>query len=58
MPETYSFTVNGNVIETDKDKSLLRFLRDDMKLKSVKDGCSQGACGTCTIIVDGKATRA
>ncbi|MGP1410372.1 MAG: selenium-dependent xanthine dehydrogenase [Peptoanaerobacter stomatis] len=58
MPETYSFTVNGNVIETDKDKSLLRFLRDDMKLKSVKDGCSQGACGTCTIIVDGNATRA
>lgn len=58
MPETYSFMVNGKEIETDKDKSLLRFLRDDLKLKSVKDGCSQGACGTCTVIVDGKATRA
>ena len=54
----YSFTVNGKVVETEKEVSLLRFLRDDLKLKSIKDGCSQGACGTCTIIIDGKATRA
>ena len=54
----YSFTVNGKLVETEKDVSLLRFMRDDLKLKSIKDGCSQGACGTCTIIIDGKATRA
>ena len=54
----YSFTVNGKLVETEKESSLLRFLRDDLKLKSIKDGCSQGACGTCTIIIDGKATRA
>ena len=54
----YSFTVNGKVVETEKEVSLLRFLRDDLKLKSIKDGCSQGACGTCTIIINGKATRA
>ena len=54
----YSFTVNGKLVETEKEVSLLRFLRDDLKLKSIKDGCSQGACGTCTIISDGKATRA
>lgn len=54
----YSFTVNGKLVETEKEVSLLRFLRDDLKLKSIKDGCSQGACGTCTIIIDGKATRA
>ena len=54
----YSFTVNGKLIQTEKEVSLLRFLRDDLKLKSIKDGCSQGACGTCTIIIDGKATRA
>ena len=54
----YSFTVNGKSVETEKEVSLLRFLRDDLKLKSIKDGCSQGACGTCTIIIDGKATRA
>lgn len=43
--------VNGRDYETYEDKSLLRFLRDDLKLNSVKDGCSQGACGTCTVIV-------
>lgn len=43
--------VNGKTYETYKDKSLLRFLRDDLHLTSVKDGCSQGACGTCTVLV-------
>ena len=37
---------------------MLRFLRDDLKLYSVKDGCSEGACGACTIIADGKTVRA
>ncbi len=54
----YSFTVNGRTCETSQDKSLLRYLRDDLRLFSVKDGCSEGACGTCTIIVDGKAVKA
>ena len=57
MPEIYSFTVNGILRETDKVKPLLRYLRDDLDLTSVKDGCSEGACGTCTILVDGKAVR-
>lgn len=50
--------VNGKNYETEKDKKLMRFLRDDLHLTSVKDGCSQGACGTCTVLVDGKTTRA
>lgn len=54
---TYGFTVNGTYYETEQDKPLLRYLRDDLHLFSVKDGCSEGACGTCTIIVDGKAVR-
>ena len=53
----YTFTVNGRSRTTEEDKPLLRYLRDDLKLYSVKDGCSEGACGTCTIIVDGKAMR-
>ncbi len=57
MAGTYSFIVNGKSVETAENKSLLRFLRDDLGLHSVKDGCSQGACGTCTVIVDGKTTR-
>lgn len=50
--------VNGKTYEAEKDKKLMRFLRDDLHLTSVKDGCSQGACGTCTVLADGKATRA
>ena len=53
----YTFTVNGVVRTTEEDKPLLRYLRDDLKLYSVKDGCSEGACGTCTIIVDGRAIK-
>lgn len=56
--EIYRLDINGKIIETDKDKSLLRFLRDDLRLTAVKDGCSEGACGACTILVDGKAMRA
>lgn len=50
--------VNGKDYQAGQDKKLMRFLRDDLRLTSVKDGCSQGACGTCTVLVDGKATRA
>ena len=57
MEETYVFTVNGVRCETAEDKPLLRYLREDLGLKSVKDGCSEGACGTCTIVVDGKAVK-
>lgn len=53
----YEFTVNGQRVSTNQNKALLRFLRDDLKLKSVKDGCSQGACGTCTIIIDERAVK-
>ena len=58
VSETYTFTVNGVLRETAEDKPLLRYLRDDLELHSVKDGCSEGACGTCTISVDGRPVRA
>lgn len=54
----YTVHVNGKEYQVEQDKKLMRFLRDDLRLTSVKDGCSQGACGTCTVLVDGKATRA
>ena len=38
------FTVNGQRVETKKNQKLLRFLRDELHLTSVKDGCSEGAC--------------
>ena len=54
----YRLHINGQIYETETDKKLIRYLRDDLRLTSVKDGCSEGACGTCTLIVDGMATRA
>ena len=58
MSEIYQFTVNDVPRQTEENKSLLRYLRDDLHLYSVKDGCSEGACGTCTVIVDGRAAKA
>lgn len=57
MEDNYCFSVNGVMHSTSEDKPLLRYLRDDLHLHSVKDGCSEGACGTCTIVVDGKAVK-
>ena len=54
----YTFTVNGKSCTTEKKQTLLRYLRDELRLTSVKDGCSEGACGACTILADGKAVRA
>ena len=53
----YTFTVNGVERTVTEKKSLLRYLRDDLRLTSVKDGCSQGACGACTVIIDGETCK-
>lgn len=50
-------TINGKNVEYtgDPTRSLLKYLREDQHLKSVKDGCSsQGTCGACLCEVDGK----
>ncbi len=52
-----TFTVNGKQVTVEKNQKLMRYLRDELRLLSVKDGCSEGACGTCTIIIDGKAVK-
>ena len=53
-----SFLVNGRTVTAERNQKLIRFLRDELRLTSVKDGCSEGACGTCTVIADGEAVRA
>ena len=55
----YAFSVNGKPVQYDgEDKKLLRFLRENLNLTGTKDGCSEGACGTCTVLVDGVKTKA
>ena len=54
----YRFYVNGKEYQEDGDGKLLPFLRNVCKLKSVKDGCSEGACGTCHVLIDGKPMKA
>lgn len=50
--------INGNLVEADGKRKIMDVLRNDCHLKSVKDGCSEGACGSCTVVVDGKAVKA
>ena len=57
MAEEYRLLINGEEHVTSENKSILRYLRDDLHLTSVKDGCSEGACGTCTVIVDDRAVK-
>ena len=51
------FSVNGKTVTTDKDMKLLDFIRYELGLTGTKNGCAEGACGTCTVIIDGKATK-
>lgn len=53
-----NFFVNGTAVTVDGNQRLMRYLRDTLHLHSVKDGCSEGACGTCTVLIDGKAVKA
>ena len=52
------FLLNGKVCSIDEDESLIEFLRNKKELISVKNGCGEGACGACMVLVDGKATKA
>ena len=50
--------INGQEVQVEPERRLMDVLRNDFHLKSVKDGCSEGACGTCTVLVDGKPVKA
>jgi nicotinate dehydrogenase subunit A len=59
MPRTIRFRLNGRpaTLDTDDSRTLLWVLRTDLDLTGTKYGCGVGACGACTVIVEGKAVR-
>src|SRR5664279_3135324 len=44
-------------LDTPAEHSLLHVLRENLGLTAAKPGCGEGACGACTVLVDGKPTR-
>ena len=52
-------TVNGEPISlaVEPNRTLLEVLRDDLELTGAKEGCGEGVCGSCTVLMDGKAVR-
>jgi aerobic-type carbon monoxide dehydrogenase small subunit (CoxS/CutS family) len=59
MKKTIDFTLNGKPISvtTDADRMLLWVLRTELGLTGTKFGCGEGYCGSCSVLVDGRAER-
>jgi len=59
MTDTIRFRLNGAPVslETDGTRTLLWVLRTDLALTGTKYGCGMGLCGSCTVLVDGRAVR-
>ncbi len=54
----FNIDMNDTVYTVQVDMNLLDFLRDEAHITSLKNGCGEGACGACMILLDGKAMRA
>jgi len=59
MSESIGMEVNGTLhrVVVDPGRTLLSVLREELKLTGTKYGCGEGACGACTVLIDGLARR-
>ena len=59
MKKPIRFRLNGRpaTLDTEEGRTLLWVLRTDLGLTGTKYGCGVGLCGSCTVVVDGKAVR-
>jgi len=59
MVKTLELRINGqtHAVPAEPERPLLTVLRDELGLTGSKYGCGEGACGACTVLVDGEATR-
>jgi len=59
MPKRLSLHVNGrsHTLAAEPARPLLTVLRDELELTGAKYGCGEGACGACTVLVEGEPAR-
>lgn len=54
----YHFYINYQEIQVDEDRNLLEYMRDILDITSMKNGCMEGSCGACMVLLEEKAVRA
>ena len=57
---SFAFTVNGEPVEVEATgmRRLLDVLREDLGLTGTKEGCGEGECGACSVLLDGAVVDA